>query len=259
MTWSTRELADLAGTTVNTIRHYHSLGLLDAPDRRYNGYKQYRVCHLVRLLQVRRIAELGVPLAQVEAAGDDSGVLHDGLRQLDTDVACEIERLHRTRSDIAAILLVHAPVDAPRGFEAIAAELSEADSALIHILTTVGDEDDAASLREMVAIEPVEVRREFDALREDADEDTRRRVSDRVSAAKANWRSAERPWLTNDIRRRSRNAGVAREAISEALNELYNIAQRDVLRRVADATARAAHHRTASEATHRDTDLLICA
>ena len=41
MAWSTRELAGLAGTTVNTIRHYHRLGLLDEPERRYNGYKQY--------------------------------------------------------------------------------------------------------------------------------------------------------------------------------------------------------------------------
>ncbi|MEO3798201.1 MerR family DNA-binding transcriptional regulator [Nonomuraea sp. B10E15] len=37
MPWSTRELAGLAGTTVNTIRHYHRLGLLDEPERRYNG------------------------------------------------------------------------------------------------------------------------------------------------------------------------------------------------------------------------------
>jgi len=32
MAWSTRELARLAGTTVNTIRHYHRLGLLDRAD-----------------------------------------------------------------------------------------------------------------------------------------------------------------------------------------------------------------------------------
>ena len=31
MAWSTRELAELAGTTVNTIRHYHALGLLERP------------------------------------------------------------------------------------------------------------------------------------------------------------------------------------------------------------------------------------
>jgi hypothetical protein len=39
--WSTSELAKLAGTTVNTIRHYHRSGVLEEPDRRRNGYKQY--------------------------------------------------------------------------------------------------------------------------------------------------------------------------------------------------------------------------
>jgi len=29
--WSTRELAELAGTSVKTVRHYHQLGLLDEP------------------------------------------------------------------------------------------------------------------------------------------------------------------------------------------------------------------------------------
>jgi DNA-binding transcriptional MerR regulator len=33
MAWSTRELAELASTTVNTIRHYHRLGLLAEPER----------------------------------------------------------------------------------------------------------------------------------------------------------------------------------------------------------------------------------
>lgn len=40
MAWSTQQLADLAGTTVNTVRHYHRLGLLDEPERQGNGYKQ---------------------------------------------------------------------------------------------------------------------------------------------------------------------------------------------------------------------------
>src|SRR5690606_8663333 len=55
MAWSTRELAELAQTTVNTIRHYHHLGLLAEPARKDNGYKQYGVKHLARLLRIRRL------------------------------------------------------------------------------------------------------------------------------------------------------------------------------------------------------------
>lgn len=49
MAWSTRELAELAGTTVKSVRYYRQLELLDEPERLTNGYKQYEVRHLVRL------------------------------------------------------------------------------------------------------------------------------------------------------------------------------------------------------------------
>jgi DNA-binding transcriptional MerR regulator len=65
MAWSTRRLAQLAGTTVKTIRHYHSIGLLEEPERAGNGYKQYGTAHLVRLLQIARLRELGMPLADI--------------------------------------------------------------------------------------------------------------------------------------------------------------------------------------------------
>ncbi|WFF00186.1 MerR family DNA-binding transcriptional regulator [Micromonospora sp. WMMD964] len=52
--WSARELAELSGTTVNAIRHYHRIGLLDEPSRRYNGYQQYGVSDPVLLPVTRR-------------------------------------------------------------------------------------------------------------------------------------------------------------------------------------------------------------
>ncbi|MEU8234504.1 MerR family transcriptional regulator [Actinoplanes sp. NPDC048967] len=104
MAWSTRELAELTGTTVNTIRHYHRLGLLEEPERRHNGYKQYGNRELERLLSIRRLVELGVPLARIGEAGTDGTVAPETLRQVDAGLAADIERLARARSDIAAIL-----------------------------------------------------------------------------------------------------------------------------------------------------------
>ena len=40
MAWSTRQLADLTGVTLRSIRHWHDVGLLPDPERRSNGYKQ---------------------------------------------------------------------------------------------------------------------------------------------------------------------------------------------------------------------------
>src|ERR687892_734354 len=47
MAWSTREIAELAGTSLRAVRHYHEVGLLEEPARRANGYKQYGVAHLI--------------------------------------------------------------------------------------------------------------------------------------------------------------------------------------------------------------------
>ena len=80
MTWSTRQLADLAGTTVKAVRHYHTVGLLEEPDRAANGYKQYGVRHLVRVLRIKRLADLGLPLAQIADLGDADERPEDALR-----------------------------------------------------------------------------------------------------------------------------------------------------------------------------------
>ncbi|MBL7260850.1 MerR family DNA-binding transcriptional regulator [Paractinoplanes lichenicola] len=39
--WSTRELAEIAGTTQKAIRYYHRVGLLTEPDRTTGGYRKY--------------------------------------------------------------------------------------------------------------------------------------------------------------------------------------------------------------------------
>lgn len=259
MTWSTRELADLAGTTVNTVRHYHARGILEPPERRYNGYKQYEVHHLVRLLQVRRIVELGVPLARVEAVGNDSTALLGELQQLETQLAIEVERLRRTRSDIAVVLRVHAPVDTPRGFEDVAVGLSRADLSLIHILAKLCGEGEAAALRNMIAAEPAQLRDDFDPLPAEASEAVRQDVADRMLATGAHWRSPDCPWAGDEPRRQARGPRVHRATIVEAVNELYNPAQRDVLHRVTAAASESLLSRQTPEARPHKDDLLLSA
>lgn len=48
--------------TVKAVRYYHSVGVRDQAERTANGYKQCGVPHLVRVLQIKRLSELGVPL-----------------------------------------------------------------------------------------------------------------------------------------------------------------------------------------------------
>ncbi|GAA1760410.1 helix-turn-helix domain-containing protein [Agromyces humatus] len=249
MAWSTRELAELSGTTVNTIRHYHRLGLLDEPDRRYNGYKQYGVRDLVRLLRIRRLAELGVPLSQIGQVSSGDASTPDALRELDAELAANIERLEQARADIAAILREDAPADAPPGFASVASHLSEADSSIIHIYTQFYDDDAMADVRRMVEVdaETAAVGAEINALAADADEATRQRLAERLAPTLLQ-NLIEYPWLSDPVGRLSKSEHVTRETFIEAVAELYNPAQIDVLARAGIlANERLAAHRATAD------------
>lgn len=60
------QAAAFANVTIKTVRHYHRLGLVAEPDRDTSGYRRYGSADLFRLVQVRTLAEAGVPLAEIE-------------------------------------------------------------------------------------------------------------------------------------------------------------------------------------------------
>lgn len=229
MTWSTRELSDLAGTTVNTVRHYHALGLLGEPPRSSNGYKQYGVRHLVRLLRMRRLAELGIPLSQIgEVSGNDTtNVLHRTGVLLQE----EIERIRRSRADIAEILRTGAPIDTPRGFEVVGARLPEPDRALIHVCTQIYPSAVLLRLKLMIAAESAELREQLGALTPSASEFARDRIAENLAAGGAHWRSTLWFELTEAGPTAPHRMRASEQTFIEALAALYNSAQRDVLRR----------------------------
>jgi DNA-binding transcriptional MerR regulator len=99
MGWSTREVAELAGTSLRAVRHYHEVGLLEEPERLSNGYKQYRVRYLVRLLHLKRLTNLGFSLAQVAEMGEPDEHPAEALRQLDPQLKGTVERLQGVRAE----------------------------------------------------------------------------------------------------------------------------------------------------------------
>ena len=95
------ELAELAGVTVRTIRHYHQIGILEEPSRSPNGYREYDVGHLVRVLRIKRLADLGFALQDLPLDDDAD---HDArLESLDDELAAQIDRLTAQRSVVAAL------------------------------------------------------------------------------------------------------------------------------------------------------------
>ena len=65
-TLRTGQLAAQAGVNVQTLRYYERRGLLEAPQRRASGYREYSP-DAVRLIRfIKRAQELGFTLAEVE-------------------------------------------------------------------------------------------------------------------------------------------------------------------------------------------------
>ncbi|MDH6283820.1 MerR family transcriptional regulator [Prescottella agglutinans] len=95
------DIAQAAGTTPRTIRHYHRLGLLDEPRRLANGYREYDLADLVRLMRVRWLAGAGVPLGSVSSivsATTDSAAADD----LEADLTALVDTLDAEQRVLAA-------------------------------------------------------------------------------------------------------------------------------------------------------------
>ena len=73
--YSSGELAQLAGVSTDTLRHYERKGVLARPLRKANDYRQYPETALDRVLMVRRALTVGFTLDELSAvlAMRDSG------------------------------------------------------------------------------------------------------------------------------------------------------------------------------------------
>ncbi len=67
-----RELSGTTGVPVETIRYYEKAGLLPAPPRQANGYREYGTSHRQRLAFIRHCRDLGMPLSDVQRLLDFS-------------------------------------------------------------------------------------------------------------------------------------------------------------------------------------------
>ena len=122
------EIADLAGVTVRTIRHYHQLGILPEPGRRANGYRDYTVDELVILLRLRQLTQFGLSVTQAGAviAASPVATTDEALDEVDASLQRQIAELEEQRRRLAdaragehvglsklAAALVSSPEDIP--------------------------------------------------------------------------------------------------------------------------------------------------
>lgn len=233
MGWSTREVAELAGTSLRAVRHYHEVGLLEEPERLSNGYKQYRVGHLVRLLHIKRLKDLGFSLAQVADMGELDEHPAEALRQLDAQIESTIERLQGVRAEVGAILRNGAATDLPQDLApaAVAARLSESDrtfiAAMCSVMGPTGRRAYAAMLWDHAGrYSDVD----FNALPADASEAEREALAQRLLPEVVELHE-KHPGL-NDFSDSPYDFGFVQRTIGRVLLDIYNPAQLDVMRRL---------------------------
>lgn len=227
MAWSTQQLARIANTMVNTVRHYHRIGLLPHPERSGNGYKRYGIPHLVRLLRIRRLRELGIPLTQIAAMDHDDAASLDELRTLDAELRSTIERLTRVREDLALLLAHDAPAQTPPGFAEMAQVLSSTQQSLLAVYATVFDEPTLEAFRRALS-EQDPTDDEFDRLPSDATEADVADLARRMAPA-ARRQRRDHPELVDAAKRSPHGEASAGLILAHAVVELYNPAQLRVL------------------------------
>ena len=91
---SSGELADLAGVSRDTLRHYERKGVLPRPLRGRNAYRQYSPEALQRVQLVRRALSVGFTLdelAKVLRVRDAGGAPCEEVRRLAAQKLLEVE------------------------------------------------------------------------------------------------------------------------------------------------------------------------
>ena len=105
------ELADLAGVSRDTLRHYERKGVLPHALRGQNGYRQYPLEALERVQLVRRALSVGFTLdelAKVLKVRDAGGAPCEEVRRLAAqklvDVQDQLRELTKLRDDLQKTL-----------------------------------------------------------------------------------------------------------------------------------------------------------
>jgi DNA-binding transcriptional MerR regulator len=221
------------------------VGLLPEPERRSNGYKQYGVAHLVRLVRIKRLTDLGFSLPQIAAMGESDDHPEQALRELDAELAETIDRLQRAREELRELLDHSAPTDLPPDFVApdTAAKMTDADRKLVVVLSRVLGPRGRQTYADMMRETPEDpAATELDNLPADADEATREDLAERLAPYIRAVREAH-PGLDDSRADAPRGKRFADRAIDEAMADLYNPAQLDVLRRVGEIVRSATRDR----------------
>jgi DNA-binding transcriptional MerR regulator len=98
------QVAERAGVTIRTVRHYHQCGLLPEPARDASGYRRYDAQALIDLIRIKTLAGAGVPLSRVdELMHAAPEVFAAAVTEIDQSLVRRIDELADLRRRVAAL------------------------------------------------------------------------------------------------------------------------------------------------------------
>ncbi|MFI1286510.1 MerR family transcriptional regulator [Streptomyces sp. NPDC020858] len=104
------DAAAFAGTTPRAIRHYHEIGLLPEPERGGDGRRRYGYDDMIRLLWIRKTAEVGISLDDMRAAFDEARDIEEILSRLEETLAAREAEIERQRAAVRHLQAVGNPL-----------------------------------------------------------------------------------------------------------------------------------------------------
>lgn len=237
-TWSTRQLADLAGVTLRSIRHWHDVGLLPEPERLENGYKQYTVRHLVLALRIARLAGLGFTLEQIARILDSEEHGQASLRGLRAELDRRIAELRRIRREVDELIALGVSPDlspdALLAMEALGDDPASRNLAIV--LTHLMSEEDTATLLRTLRGAPAAFSHVNAALltlpADAAEEDVAALADEAVATIEAFF--ADAPDELRADAGLSREQQLSADVVDAVATEGMNDAQRRVMRLVVE-------------------------
>lgn len=255
-----KELADLAGVSVRTLRHYHAIGLMPEPPRTENGYREYGYGDLARLLRIKRLSTLGFSLERVgevmsELDASDAAELAAGgaLDKLDRELAAQIEQLEEQRRTITLLKREQLDPDLPVRFAQAMKMLSdpaddteavsESERTFLRLAANIYDDQDLNELETVAAViherglveQTHDLDRRMGALPADASEDDRATlVAEAVELLMpllnvfeaSNW---DRPSTPSELMLIDFQSTVYNEAQNDVLNRIYRILEDEII------------------------------
>ncbi|MFF3485614.1 MerR family transcriptional regulator [Streptomyces sp. NPDC002701] len=104
------DAAAFAGITPRAIRHYHAIGLLAEPERGSDDRRRYGYDDMIRLLWIRRMADVGISLEDIHAAFKGPTGIEQSLARLEESLASQAAAIEAQRAAVARLREVGSPL-----------------------------------------------------------------------------------------------------------------------------------------------------